>query len=253
FGKAFHNVEVHDSSQNAILKGNYATYHQNPESAMITDSALFIQYSEGDSLFVHADTLSSETDSTGSYKIMRAYYRVKLFKEDLQGKCDSLSYSYSDSVIQLHKNPVLWSDENQLTADTIKIHTRARHVDYIEMQKSAYIISQEDSMRFNQIKGKDMIGYFRNDQLYRINVTGNGQTIYYVKENDEIIGVNKAESSNIIIYLKDKEIQSISLISNPDGILNPPDEIPLTELRLKDFVWHDMNRPKTKRDIFRWD
>lgn len=252
FGKAFINVEVHDSTQNATLKGNYALYYRDPQRAMITDSALFIQYSETDTLFVHADTLRSDPDSSGSYKVLRAYYKVKLFKEDLQGKCDSLSYSYSDSVIQLHGDPILWSEENQLSADFIEIHTRNQNLDFIEMHKSAFIVSQEDSSRFNQIKGKDMIGYFRDGELYIIDVIGNGQTIYYAIENNEIVGVNQAESSNITIHIKNKKIYRIKMITKPDGILNPLDEVTENELFLKGFSWLDKDRPKTKWDIFRW-
>jgi hypothetical protein len=236
-----------------LLTGNKAIYYRSPEKALITDSAMFIQYSENDSLFVHADTLRSDPDSTGQYKILRAYYHVKLFKSDLQGKCDSLSYSYSDSVIRLHVDPVLWSEENQLTAELIEIHTRNRKLDFIEMNKSAFIVSQEDSTRFNQIKGKDMTGYFREGQLYKIHVVGNGQTIYYAVEDGEIVGVNQAESSNIIIYIKDKKIQRINMITKPDGILNPLDYVSENELFLRGFSWLDKDRPKTKWEIFRWE
>jgi len=253
YGQAFKNVMLHDSTQNIILQGNFAEYQKYPEKAMITDSAVFIQYSETDTLFVHADTLRSDPDSSGSYQVLRAYYKVKLFKDDLQGKCDSLSYSYSDSVIQLHRNPILWSEENQLTSDFIEIHTRNETLDFIEMHKSAFIVSQEDSGRFNQIKGKNMIGYFRDGQLYKIDVIGNGQTIYYAIEENEIVGVNQAESSNITIHIKDKKIYRIKMITQPDGVLNPLEYVNESELYLKGFSWLDSDRPKTKSDIFKWE
>ncbi len=253
FGKAFDNVEVHDSTQSVIIKGNYAIYNRSPERAMVTDSALFIQYSENDTLFVHADTLRSDPDSSGSYNILRAYYRVKLFKEDLQGKCDSLSYNYNDSVIHLHRAPVLWSEENQLSADLIKIHTWNKKLDFIEMNQSAFIISEEDSAKFNQIKGKDMTGYFREGELYKIDVIGNGQTVYFAIENDEIVGVNQAESSNLTIFIRDKKIYRIVMITKPDGIFNPLEEVSDDQLILKGFVWYEKARPKTKWDIFKWE
>ncbi len=253
FGKAFDNVVVHDSTQSTIIKGNYAIYYRSPEKAMVTDSALFIQYSENDTLFVHADTLRSDPDSSGSYNIVRAYYRVKLFKEDLQGKCDSLSYSYNDSVIQLHRNPILWSEENQLSADLIKIHTQNKKLDFIEMNQSAFIISEEDSAKFNQIKGKDMIGYFRDGELYKIDVIGNGQTIYFAVENNEVVGVNQAESSDLTIFIRDKKIYKIVMITKPDGVLNPMEEVTDDQLILKGFAWHEKVRPKTKLDIFKWE
>lgn len=252
FGKAFDNVVVHDSTQSTILQGNYALYYRTPERAMITDSALFVQYAENDTLFVHADTLRSDPDSSGSYNVLRAYYRVKLFKEDLQGKCDSLSYSYQDSVIHMHKDPVLWSEENQLSADLIDIHTRNKKLDFIQMHHSAFICSQEDSGKFNQIRGKDMIGFFRDGELFKIDVIGNGQTIYYAIEDNKIVGVNQAESSDLTIYIRDKKIYKITMITKPDGIFNPLEEVKDDPLVLKGFSWHDDVRPKTKWDIFRW-
>lgn len=253
FGRAFSNVVVIDSAESVMLKGNYGIFHENPERAMVTDSAIFIQFAGSDSLFVHADTMRSRMDSTNSFRIMMAFYHVKIFGSEIQGKCDSLSYSFRDSVIRLFGQPVLWSEENQLTSEYMEIHTRNEQVEHIELYQSAFIISQEDSTRFNQIKGKDMVGYFREGELYRINVFGNGQTIYYAKEDNEIIGVNSAESSDMVIYLENKKVRKINFIKKPDGILNPLGEVPDRELRLKNFSWQDRYRPRSKLDIFEWN
>ena len=251
-GKAFMNVELIDSIENVILCGNYAVYQEDMKSFMITQHALFIQISGEDSLFIHADTLRSQYDTSGTYKIYKAYYKVKLFKSDLQAKCDSLAYSLKDSIIQLFTEPVIWSDEHQLTSEYIEIYTVNNKIEHVELQNTAFIISQEDSVRFNQIKGKNMIGYFKNDELYKVDVNGNGQTIYYPKDNNEIIGVNKAESTDLIIYIKNKEIDRILFITKPVSTLYPLDQISEKELKLKDFKWLDNYRPKTKNDVFTW-
>lgn len=252
FGKAFKNVELIDTVQQIILKGNYAEYYEEPEKTMITDSALFIQITNGDSLFVHADTLRSRLDSTNTHKILSAYFKVKMYKKDFQGKCDSMSYSFRDSVIQLYGDPVLWSDENQLTSEYIEIHTKHNKLDYLELYRSAFIISQEDSIRFNQIKGKNMTGYFKNGELEKIDVKGNGQTIYFPKDENEIIGVNQVESSDITLFLKDKEIIKINFRIKPGGTLNPLDDTPDSEMKFKDFKWLEKSRPKSKIGIFEW-
>jgi hypothetical protein len=173
-----------------------------------------------------------------------------MFKSNLQGKCDSMSYSFSDSIIRLYYEPVLWSDENQLTSEYIEIRTKNNKIDRLHLIKLAFIVSQEDTVKFNQIKGKDMVCYFKDNELYRVNVNGNGQTIYYPKDKNEVIGVNKAESSDLVIFLKGNEVQEIIFYTKPDATLFPLDKAPQNELRLKDFVWLEKYRPANKEDIF---
>jgi len=151
----------------------------------------------------------------------------------------------------MYRSPVLWSDENQLTSDYIELYTRNREPWRLEMYGNAFIISQQDSIHYNQIKGKNMYGYFREGSLYRILVKGNGQTIYYPEDNGELIGFNKAESSDISISVRDNQIQSITLLNAPKGNLDPPEKPTPGEQRLEGFIWLDQRRPKSVRDIFR--
>ena len=252
-GKAYDNVELFDSAQNIILKGRYAIYKEEPEYALLTESAQFIQIADEDTLYMHADTLESVLDSSGVKKILKAYYHVKIFREDMQGKCDSLVYLESDSVFQLFREPVLWSEENQLTAEHIALHLANKKLHYIDMISSSFIISQQDSIRYDQIKGKNMTGYFVNNKLVRIEVKGNGQTIYYAKDQGELIGINHAESSDLIIYLKDSKINRINLIMAPKATLYPPEGSEEIETKLKGFIWLEKFRPASKEDIFIWE
>lgn len=252
YGKAYSNVELTDTLKDIIIRGNFSEYFEQPERFFVTDSAVFIQITSTDSLFVHADTLRSFMDSTETYRTVSAYYHCKMYKDDFQAKCDSMVYSFRDSVIHLYNDPVLWSEKNQLTADSIAIFTENGHADHLEMYNSAFIITQEDSIRFNQIKGKNMIAFFRDDDLYRINVTGNGETIYYTIDEEEIIGVNQALCSDIIIYLENEEISKISFLVKPDGIMTPPGDEDPENLKLEGFSWLESFRPLNKWDIFKW-
>ena len=212
---------------------------------------MFIQVSStNDSLYLHADTLLSEVDTAGT-KFIKAYYGVRMYRDDMQGKCDSMSYSLSDSVIRLYYSPVLWYNEYQITAEFIEIQTEHRQPKTMYLYRSSFIVGLEDSTKYNQIKGKNMICHFKNSELYRIDVSGNGQTVYYPKDKEEIIGANKAECSNLIIYFKDGEVNTISFLNKPDAILYPLDKAPLNELLLKGFKWMDDIRPLDKEDIFR--
>ncbi|HJX71363.1 MAG TPA: hypothetical protein VJ346_05405, partial [Bacteroidales bacterium] len=124
--------------------------------------------------------------------------------------------------------------------------------DKMYLQQMAFIVNMADSINFNQIKGRDMICYFENNELYKIDVRGNGESVYYLVEDNEIIGVNRSQSSNIVIYWADGKVQSIRSEPSPNATLYPLDEFPETESRLRDFKWLEDNRPKNKYEIFYW-
>ncbi len=254
FGEGFRHVHLIDTVKNVILRGQYGQYLELEKRGFITDSGYMIQIDEdaADSLFIHGDTLRSDPD-TGEYKIFRVYHRVKIFKSDLQGKCDSLVYKTADSVMSFFYEPILWSEENQLTADFIQLYTGQNRIDSIKFYQNSFIISQHDTLHYNQIKGRNMVGYFKDNELDRIFVKGNGETIYFPEDEGEIIGVNKATSTDVNIYLKDKEIKKIYFILEPDATFYPPGQLAASELKLKGFRWLDYYRPKTKEEIFIWE
>jgi lipopolysaccharide export system protein LptA len=249
YGEGYSNIQLIDREQNIILRGNYARVNDRNETALLTDSAMLVYITRDDSIFVHADTLRSEPDSTGK-KELRMYFGVRMFKSDLQGKCDSMFYSSADSILRFFHAPVLWSGDYQLSAEYIEMHMKNRQVDELHLQRTAFIIDQEDTIRFNQVKGKSMICHFRDNELYRINVYGNGQTIYYVKDKEDVIGINKAESSDLVIFLTDQKLDEIRFLKQPSAILYPLELAPQEELKLKDFNWQVTIRPLNKEDIY---
>jgi lipopolysaccharide export system protein LptA len=254
YGQAYRNTIITDTTNNIILKGNYAWYYKNPESFMVTDKAQFIQVSDKDSLYLHADTINAITVSDSSlkaYRLMRAYHGCKIFSKDLQAKCDSLSYSYRDSVIRFYTSPVIWSDENQLTSDSVALFTKNRQPDRMELYNSAFIVSQVDQTRFNQIKGRSLKGYFKDNELYKINIEGNGETVYYLLDGNEVVGVNKAKCASVEIFVKEGKITEINEYQNPEGVIDPPSAVNPETLRLEGFSWLDLLRPKKVSDIFR--
>lgn len=210
------------------------------------------QLAAGNKQSIKPETQKPETKKDSVYRILKAYHKVKIYKSDLQGKCDSLVYTYRDSVMRLYIDPVLWSEKSQLTAEHIELKTGKGMLKSMLLTNTAFIISQEDSLRFNQIKGKVMHGYFSDNKLYKIKVEGNGQTIYYGKDKDKYIGVNKADCSDLLIFLKDSQVDKITFIKKPDATLYPINELPPGELLLKDFVWKIKQRPGSFKDIFVW-
>jgi lipopolysaccharide assembly outer membrane protein LptD (OstA) len=254
YGEAWRNISITDTTNNIIVSGNYALYYKDPERFTVTGRALFTQVSKDDSLFMHSDTIKAVT-LTGingeKYRLMRAFYGVRIFSPNLQSKCDSLSYSFQDSVIRLYRDPVIWSEVNQLTSDSIAIFTKNRKADRMELYNSAFITSGVDSLRYNQIKGRTLKGYFRDNELYKVRIEGNGETIYFLADKDKLIGVNHATSSSIEILVENGKINEIVEFQNPDGKLDPPMLAPPSRLRLKGFAWHQGIRPVNKNDVFR--
>ena len=254
YGQSFGNVSIADTNNQIMVVGNYAWYYKEPEKFMVTDSAVFIQFSGGDSLFLHADTIRAITvadTSLKGYRLMRAYYGCRIFSKDLQAKCDSLSYSFQDSVIRFYKSPVIWSEANQLTSiDSMAIFTKNSQTDRIELYNSAFVTSKVDTLRFNQIKGRSLTGYFENNKLIKINVNGNGESIYHLLDGENVVGVNSGKCARIEIHVRDGAITDIFQFEAPEGIINPPVGAPLDTLRLEGFNWLDNIRPKKVSDIF---
>ena len=254
FGRAISNVELIDTARNMILKGNFGLYYSDQETAMITDSALMIQIDGTDTMYVHADTLRSmqNPDIEEQSRILRAYYKVKVFRSDMQVMCDSLVYVEADSVFDFFGEPVLWSDENQLTASHMRIYMAGQQLERMELSGVAFVASQKDSTKFDQMRGKEMTGFFKDNKLVQIIVTGNGQTIYYATDQDIIVGANKTVSSDLNIYLKDNKISRVVYTTKPDGTYYPLSMFPPDEQRLNDFKWLEQWRPLKWTDIFTW-
>lgn len=267
-GKAFKNVNIKDSVQKVILTGEYALYFEKKGNTMITDNAVLTKIMDKDSLFLHADTLRAIFDSTKTNKTLFAFHKAKFFKKDLQGMSDSIVYIYKDSIINLYRSPILWTSGNQLTADTIKMILGNNEIKQINLYSSSFLVSRDDtagftiakdkkaivdSLKFNQVKGKNIVGHFVKNELKLINVYGNGETIYVVKESTgETIGLNKAESAEMKIVLADNKIQKITFISLPNAVLYPEKDLLPSEKLLKDFKWYSYLRPENKEEIFNW-
>jgi hypothetical protein len=130
------------------------------------------------------------------------------------------------------------------------IFTKNRQADKIELYNSAFIASQVDSLRFNQIKGRSLTGYLRDNELYKIEINGNGESITYLIDGDEIVGVNTARCARIEIFIEDSKIRDIFEYQNPDGVIDPPTSSPQTDKRLDGFSWFDYLRPKKMEDIY---
>lgn len=251
YGRAIGNISIEDTVENVTVYGQYAETFRNIEKYLVTDSAQMVQvFDDGDSLFMHADTLLAIEDSL-QRRVVNCFHHVKFYKSDMQGACDSLTYTQADSLLRMFYKPVIWNESNQVTANNINIYIGKSKIYWMEMLTAALIISQEDSTMFNQIGGDDMKGYFTDNNLSKVDVFGGGKTIYFPKEDDgTIIGMNKVDCTDITIIIGGKEVEKIIFKKKPKGVLEPIDKINPADYRLDGFEWLINRRPKNRFEIF---
>jgi hypothetical protein len=254
FASATGNIIVIDTTNKSIIKGGYAEYFKLKDSVFITKKAVAISLIEKDSVFIHGDKLMV----TGKVedRIVKAFNHVKFFKSDLQGKCDSLVTYERTGLTELLRNPVMWTQGNQITGDTIHLisNPKTEQLDSLIILNNAFMV-QKDSAGFSQLKGKFMYGRFINNALKSLNVVGNSEVVFYVRNDlQELIGITRMKSSkNIFITLANNEIEIIDFIDKPEGKTYPPSKLPENEKILKGFIWREKERPLNKEGIFIYD
>lgn len=241
---------ITDTSERIVVHGDYIELFEKQDSAMATEFAYIEQQDEEDTLFMHADTFRIYPDTAGHRQLF-GFHHVRFFKHDMQGKCDSFYYSLHDSILELHYDPVLWSDESQITGDMMVIRMSKGQIHSLTIDNNSFIASRVDSARYNQIKGRALVGLFAKNKLYRVQITGNGESLYYAQDDKKkYIGLNQATSSNILIRMKDNKINKISFQIDPEAKLHPLTAPEAKRDRLDGFVWLGPLRPAAMLDIF---
>lgn len=250
FGEAFGNMCLQDTTNKVMLEGQYGFYNERTDYAFATDSARFLEYSQGDTLYLHADTLEMSTlDSTA--REIKAFYGVRFYRSDMQGVCDSMQFNTQDSILYMYNNPVLWNEQYQIYGDTIEIFMNDSAIDYAHVKQFAFAVQHIDSTYYNQLKGNDLKAYFEGQAVRQIDVEGNAESIFYPLENDGAkIGLNETKSGFLTIWVKENKLDKLKIWPNPVGSLTPIPDLKPEQKTLKDFYWYDYLRPKNKDDIY---
>lgn len=256
YGEAFDHVVMNDTVNKNMLTGDYCYYNELTESALATQRAVAIDYSQGDSLFVHADTLKMVTfnlKTDSAYKETYAYHKVRMYRTDVQGVCDSLVFTTADSCLTMYKDPILWSGEQQLLGEEIKVYMNDSTIDWAHIINQAFAAEKKDSVHYNQITGKEMKAYFEAGEMKKVDVLGNVRLIFYPEERDSsLIVMNYSETSILNMYLKNRKMETAVMKPKSNGVAYPLNQIPDDKYRLSNFVWFDYIRPRDKEDIFNW-
>jgi lipopolysaccharide export system protein LptA len=270
FASATNNIKVTDTINNSIVKGHYAEVWKNQDSVFVTKKALAITVQEKDSIYIHSDTLM--LTGPEEHRITRAFYNVKLFKSDLAGKSDSIHVDQKTGVTQMinlarfnskdpfatRRKPILWNMGNQMSGDTIHLisNVKTEQLDSLKVFNNAFLVSKDTITEgaFNQTKGKELIGLFRDNELYNVDIIKNAEVIYYSRNSlGELIGINKSKSGSINIKLSENDIEVLTLINKVDGDLSPESLFPNNANRLRGFDWRGEERPNSVEDLFKDD
>lgn len=248
------NCELKDTINNINLYSNYIKRDEKEKQIVFTDSILLKYIMDADTLYAHADTILLDQKTEKDEKL-EIFHHVKFYKNDFQGICDSMTFISKDSVLNMYKNPVLWSGENQLTADTIIVTIANESLDHIDLRHDAFVSSQDNSAKkyYNQMRGRNMVGFVEQDTLRRMEVYGNGESIYFMKEGLEYIGFNTIKCSNITVRLKKGKLNTIVFRESPNGITYPMSYTKKIPLYLKGFRWEESNRPFDAKSIYYWN
>ena len=256
YGEAFNDVVFVDTINKNMLTGNYCYYNQLTSYAFATDEAVATDFSQGDSLFIHADTLQMFTyhlDTDSVYREARAYHKVRVYRTDVQAVCDSLVFSSKDSCLTMYRDPILWNGQQQLLGEQIMVYMNDSTIDWAHIHNQALSVERIDSVNYNQVSGKDMKAYFKDGEMEQVDVIGSVRLVYYPMEKDStLIGMNVSESSELNVYLENRKLKKMVMKPQSSGTLYPMDQLPPEKMKLENFGWFDYVRPLNKKDIFHW-
>ena len=229
-----------------IITGQESIYDRRNSITTVYDDAMMKMVTDGDTLYLRADTLVSIDSSVPAEKRLLAYNNVRIFKSNLQATADSIAYAVADSVMYFYTDPVMWTSGNQLTADSINMVIHNKSIDTLNLKGDAFVITQDSSKNFNQIKGREMIAKFAENDLKQVNVYGNGESIFYMYDEitRDLLGMNNILCSNITLIFENRTLKDAAFLVNPEGKFIPPHELTEDAKTLRGFQWFSDLRPK---------
>lgn len=257
YGEAFGNVQLNDTVNRNMLTGNYCFYNELTDCAVATDRAVAIDYRQGDSLYMHADTLRLVTyhlNTDSVYREMRAYHKVRAYRTDVQAVCDSAVYNSKDSCMTMYRDPILWYGRQQLLGEVVKVYVNDSTINWAHIINQTLAVEQLDSVHYNQVSGKEIMAYFHEGEMRQVDVNGNVLVTYYpIDDKDStMIGLDYTEGGFLRMIIKERKMERGAFIGKASGTMYPMDQIPPDKFRLPSFAWFDYVRPLNKEDIFNW-
>jgi lipopolysaccharide export system protein LptA len=252
FASATRNVKITDSINRGIVKGHYAEVYKLKDSMFVTKRAVAVNFVDNDSVYIHGTKLMV-TGKEGE-RILRAYKNARFFKIDMSGKCDSIHSNSKTALTKLIGNPILWNGESQITGDIMHLigDNNTKKLDSLKVLNNTFLVSRDTlGTGFNQVKGLNLFGKFKEGKLHDVDVVKNTEVIYYMRNDaKELIGINKNVSSKINLILENNAVETITFFNKVDGDIYPEADLPENARKLRGLVWRGDERIKSKDDIF---
>ena len=252
FASGSRNVVITDTINKGVIKGHYGEIYKQKDSLFITKHAVAINIVDNDSVFIHAKKLL--VTGKENNRTVRGFSNARFFKKDLSGKCDSIHSNQKVALTKLIGNPILWNFENQMTGDVMHLvgNNKTQKLDSLKVLNNAFLVSKDTlGTGYNQVKGQNLYGKFRDSKLYEADVVKNTEVIYFMRNDlNELIGINKNVSSRINLTLDGNTIDTMTFFKNVDGEIYPEKDLPENARKLRGFIWRGDERIKTKEDIF---
>lgn len=255
--QGFHNVVYRDTINKNRLDADYFWYNEKTGFAFATDSAVMMDYSQGDTLFVHSDTMKVYTfniNTDSVYRVAHCYNKVRAYRTDVQAVCDSLVYNTKDSCLTMYKDPITWNANRQLLGEVIEVFMKDSTIDRAHVINQALSVEQmPDSIHYNQVSSREMFGYFDKGEMRETEAIGNVLTAFYLQDDKDssLMSLIYLETDTMRMYMKDRKLDEIWTCKN-NGVMYPITQIPREKSKLPSFVWFDYIRPVSKEDIFVW-
>ena len=243
--RAIGEVEMISKTQDIIITGDNSHYQRSKGIAKVFGNALMKKIMDKDTLFLTADTLVAIESKDPTKKRLLAYNNVKIYKSDLQGIADSLAYVSIDSILYFYNDPVLWTEGNQMSADSINVVLVNNTIDRLNMSVNSFVVSTDSIDNYNQIKGRDMVAFFNSGKIKKVNVYGNGESLFFALNDEQttLIGMNKIFCSSMTINFKLNKADNVSFYVKPDASFIPPHELKQPDTKLKGFHWRIGEKP----------
>ena len=255
--KAYYNIVFTDTVNKNKLTGDYSEYDDATGYAMCTDKAVVMDFSQRDTLFMHADTFKIFTFHQGTdsvYRKIHAYNKVRAYRIDVQAVCDSLVYNSKDSCMTMYRDPIVWNNNQQLVGEEIQVFMKDSVIDHAHVINQAFSTEQlPDRENYNQISSSEMFAYFKGGDIHEAQAKDNVLIVYYpVDESDSsLIGLNYTETTELRMFMENRKMKKIWM-PKAEGTLYPMSQIPPEKKFLPGYAWFDYIRPVSKKDIFVW-
>jgi lipopolysaccharide export system protein LptA len=224
--------------------GEKTWFDRKNKEVKITETPYLLYFFEKDTLVIFADTLYSRDDTLNRYRRLRAYPNARLTLQSAQAIADSIEYNIIDSTLKLMRKPALWSGEYQLTGDTITVFFKGNKADSLVIPSNSFGIQKEDSIFFNQVKGKTLAAKFKQNQIAYLALRGNCESIYTVKDGIKYIGLNKSLSRDLKIFFKENKPNKVVFIQKPKATFFPIYEVWKKNHLLPGFEWREAEKPR---------